>query len=196
MKQCLYGHCNVVECGENECGYFKEAPWSEVGETGIPQRPSVWPANNLIKESDTSPPEKFIYGTKSPAEQTGREPLPEGISREEAIQGLKDVVATAEDHERETDPEFVRFPTLHALLEYIEAHGFPGRGSDLALGVKPATLKCPDCRYWENDMCDRKDAVCGLCTNETTIRQVEIDQPVGLRTIRHFGCVNGEPLDK
>ncbi len=51
-------------------------------------------------------------------------PIPFGITREEVIEGLRDIAKTAADHQREIDPSFVRWPELDAVLDYIENNGF------------------------------------------------------------------------
>ena len=52
-------------------------------------------------------------------------PLPDGITQADAISGLREIVQDAESAEREKDPTFKRYPTVHALLDHIESHGFP-----------------------------------------------------------------------
>ena len=51
--------------------------------------------------------------------------LPLGISREAAIEALRETVKQAEDAQRREDPSFVRWLDIDALIEHIEAHGFP-----------------------------------------------------------------------
>lgn len=55
-----------------------------------------------------------------------RPPLPSGMTREECVDGLK---AIRDKYyalkKKKEDHFFARYPDYDALLEYIEAHGFP-----------------------------------------------------------------------
>lgn len=53
-------------------------------------------------------------------------PLPEGMTRKEAIDGLWETRNMAVEAQKRADPCFNRWPTLDALLVYIETYGFPG----------------------------------------------------------------------
>jgi hypothetical protein len=51
--------------------------------------------------------------------------LPNGISREEAIDGLRETLKLAENFERISTPNFVRWPDMCALIDHVEKFGFP-----------------------------------------------------------------------
>lgn len=51
--------------------------------------------------------------------------LPLGVSREDAIKGLRHTVYMAQEAQRLVDPDFVRWPDLDTLIDHIEARGFP-----------------------------------------------------------------------
>lgn len=62
--------------------------------------------------------------------------LPGGMTRDEAIEGLREIASMAAEHQRETDPSFVRWPDLDAMLDYLEVNGFPP--PDNAIAQRPA----------------------------------------------------------
>ena len=68
----------------------------------------------------------------TPTADSGRLPdvarypaLPGGMTRDEAIEGLWEIVSKAEEYQRDIDPRFRRWPDVDALIDYIEANGFP-----------------------------------------------------------------------
>jgi hypothetical protein len=52
-------------------------------------------------------------------------PLPVGMTRKEAIEGLRELRDLAVKGQRRTDRTFVRWPDMDALLDYIEEYGLP-----------------------------------------------------------------------
>lgn len=52
-------------------------------------------------------------------------PLPDGLTRAEAVEGLKKLLIYAESWGRHNDPSFRRWPLATALVDHIAAHGFP-----------------------------------------------------------------------
>lgn len=59
------------------------------------------------------------------AAPTGSPALPNGLTRFEAIEGLRELRNDAVAAEKLKDPSFVRWPDLDAILDHIEKHGFP-----------------------------------------------------------------------
>lgn len=51
--------------------------------------------------------------------------LPNGITRAEAVEGLRELRNDAVAAEKAKDPCFNRWPDLDAILDYIEQYGFP-----------------------------------------------------------------------
>ena len=47
------------------------------------------------------------------------------LTREEIIEGLREVYADVLKLNRQKDPTFVRYPDYEAVLDYIEQHGLP-----------------------------------------------------------------------
>lgn len=66
--------------------------------------------------------------------------LPLGVSREDAIKGLRHTVRLAEEAQRLVDPDFVRWPDLDTMIDHIEAHGFPPPAAPVADEVKPQAI--------------------------------------------------------
>lgn len=116
--------CN--DCGEDECPYFKqlkkdaatiEAVWNKYGyswiyETNIPHE-----SFDILEDGDT-----YCRGIVFALSDVT---LPIGLSREDAIESLWDLVKQAEQEERRHTPDFLRWPDVDALIEHIEKHGFP-----------------------------------------------------------------------
>lgn len=51
------------------------------------------------------------------------------ITREEAIDALRELLTISELANKQADPCFVRWPDLHALLDYLDAEGLPAKQS-------------------------------------------------------------------
>jgi hypothetical protein len=47
------------------------------------------------------------------------------VTRDEVIEGLREVYADLTDHERRLDCTHVGYPDYEAMLDYIEQHGLP-----------------------------------------------------------------------
>jgi len=58
-------------------------------------------------------------------EVNGFPALPCGFTRTEIIEGLRELRDTAVAAVKTQEPDFVRWPDLDAILDYIEQHGFP-----------------------------------------------------------------------
>ena len=52
-------------------------------------------------------------------------PLPNGMTREECIEGLRYLRTRVMEEEQQRDPLFRDWPYVDALLDHIEQHGFP-----------------------------------------------------------------------
>lgn len=52
-------------------------------------------------------------------------PIPAQMSRNDAVEGLREMLRMAEEFQRVKDLGFVRWPDAHALIDYIAQYGFP-----------------------------------------------------------------------
>lgn len=68
--------------------------------------------------------------------------VPAPTTREEAMEGLRILLEEAEANERKKDPSFVRWPDMHALIDHIDAHGFPPPGKIQPHRRYEITVKC------------------------------------------------------
>jgi hypothetical protein len=66
-----------------------------------------------------------LIGSPVPREKAVFPALPSGMTREEVVEGLRELRDDAVRAEKAKDSSFVRWPDLDAILDYIEQHGFP-----------------------------------------------------------------------